>query len=191
MYVPAQKLLHRAQGFRRPRGQHGMDTKEQRFVSLVNSLSRELYYYALGLCRSPHQAEDLVQETCLRAWRSIEQLQDEKAARAWLYTILRREHARLYQRQRPESRDPARLPEIADQGYDTSTEAQVLRQALAGLQQDYREPLILQVIGGFSCDEIGKILGISASAVMTRLYRARKCLRQTLDPQQESKVGKP
>ncbi|HFE48692.1 MAG TPA: sigma-70 family RNA polymerase sigma factor [Chromatiaceae bacterium] len=168
-----------------------MDTKEQRFVSLVNSLSRELYYYALGLCRSPHQAEDLVQETCLRAWRSIEQLQDEKAARAWLYTILRREHARLYQRQRPESRDPARLPEIADQGYDTSTEAQVLRQALAGLQQDYREPLILQVIGGFSCDEIGKILGISASAVMTRLYRARKCLRQTLDPQQESKVGKP
>ncbi len=168
-----------------------MDTKEQRFVSLVNSLSRELYYYALGLCRSPHQAEDLVQETCLRAWRSIEQLQDEKAARAWLYTILRREHARLYQRQRPESRDPARLPEIADPGYDTSTEAQVLRRALAGLREDYREPLILQVIGGFSCDEIGKILGISASAVMTRLYRARKCLRQTLDPRQESKVGKP
>ncbi len=168
-----------------------MDTKEARFISLVNSHSRELYAYALGLCRSPHQAEDLVQETCLRAWRSIGQLQDEKAARAWLYTILRREHARLYQRQRPESRDPARLPEIADPGYDTSTQAQVLRQALAGLQEDYREPLILQVIGGFSCNEISKILGISASAVMTRLYRARKRLRQTLDPQPKSKVGKP
>jgi RNA polymerase sigma-70 factor (ECF subfamily) len=56
----------------------------------------------------------------------------------------------------------------------------VLRRALAGLSEDYREPLLLQVLGGFSCDEIADTLGISASAVMTRLFRARKQMRDLI-----------
>lgn len=152
------------------------------FESLISASSSELYRYALGLCRNPDLAHDLVQETFLRAWRSQQSLKSAKAARAWLYTILRNEHARLYERQRPEVWDPATLPQVATKGYDTSTEAFVLRRALYQLDIEYREPLLLQVLGGFSCKEIGKMLDLKVNTVLTRLFRARKTLRETLGP---------
>jgi RNA polymerase sigma-70 factor (ECF subfamily) len=159
-----------------------MGDVSQHFESLVRAISPELYRYAFGLCGNAEVAEDLVQETFLRAWRSKEQLRDVDAARAWLYRILRNEHARLYERQRPEVRDPAQLPPVADRGYDTSTDAFVLRRALAALHMDYREPLLLQVIGGFSCREIAALLDLKTNTVLTRLFRARKALREALDP---------
>lgn len=71
--------------------------------------------------------------------------------------------------------------EIAQRGdYDTSIEAFVLRQALAKLPDIYREPLVLQVIGGYSIEEIAQQLGLSKGAVMTRVHRARQKLRETL-----------
>jgi RNA polymerase sigma-70 factor (ECF subfamily) len=154
------------------------------FDTLVNALSPELYRYALGLCHNPHTAEDLVQETFLRGWRSRADLRDTKAARAWLYTILRNEHARLYERQRPDARDPHCLPEIPVGGYDTSAEAFAMRRALAALQAEYRDPLLLQVIGGFSCKEIGAMLALNTNTVLTRLFRARKALREQLGERQ-------
>lgn len=151
------------------------------FDSLVGAFSPELYRYAMGLCRNPDVAQDLVQETFLRAWRSQQTLRDIKTARAWLYTILRNEHARLYERQRPDIRDPHTLPEIPDTGYDTSTEAFALRRALDELDVQYRDPLLLQVIGGFSCREIAEMLSLKTNTVLTRLFRARKMLRARLE----------
>lgn len=153
------------------------------FEAMIRALSPELYRYALGLCQNPDQAQDLVQETFLRAWRSQHSLRSAAAARAWLYSILRNEHARLYERQRPEVRDPHTLPEVPAHGYDTSTEAFVLRRALSRLDLEYREPLLLQVIGGFSCKEIGDLLGLKPNTVLTRLFRARKALRAALAPE--------
>ena len=150
------------------------------FDTLVAALSPELYRYALGLCQNRDTAEDLVQETFLRGWRARDRLRDTKAARAWLYTILRNEHARLYERQRPIARDPHALPEIAVAGFDNRAEAFAVRRALAGLDRDYRDPLLLQVIGGFSCKEIGEMLSLNTNTVLTRLFRARKQLRATL-----------
>tara|TARA_B100000959_G_scaffold265679_1_gene307371 strand:+ start:158 stop:397 length:240 start_codon:yes stop_codon:yes gene_type:complete len=69
-------------------------TKKQRYESLVATLYQDVYRYAFWLCKSQHMAEDLVQETFLRAWRSLESLQNDKVAKAWLFTILRRENAR-------------------------------------------------------------------------------------------------
>ena len=158
------------------------------FDTLVSALSPELYRYAMGLCHNRHTAEDLVQETFLRGWRSRDKLRDTKAARAWLYTILRNEHARLYERQRPDARDPSDLPEVPVRGYDTSAEAFVMRRALARLESDYRDPLLLQVIGGFSCSEIGQMLDLNTNTVLTRLFRARRALREQLteQPQREA-----
>jgi len=65
-------------------------------------------------------------------------------------------------------------------GNDTSVEALVLRKQLNELKLEYREPLMLQVIAGFSTEEIGAIMNISANAVMTRLSRARRMLRESL-----------
>jgi len=150
------------------------------FDTLVSALTPELYRYALGLCHNPDTAEDLVQETFLRGWRSREDLRDTRAARAWLYKILRNEHARLYERQRPDVRDPLTLPEIPVQGYDGSAEAFAMRRALGRLDPEYRDPLLLQVIGGFSCKEIGAMLDLNTNTVLTRLFRARKMLRERL-----------
>lgn len=157
-----------------------MKTLRDTFDTLVKALSPELYRFALSLCHNPDTAEDLVQETFLRGWRSHTDLRDAQATRAWLYTILRNEHARLYERRRPIACDPGLLPEVAVRGYDTSAEAFLLRRALGGLSDDYREPLLLQVIGGFSCKEIGAMLDLNTNTVLTRLFRARKTLREQL-----------
>lgn len=73
--------------------------------------------------------------------------------------------------------------------YDTSTEAWQLRRALLNLSEEYREPLILQVVYGYSCEEIAGLLDLSASAVMTRLFRARKYLKSMLTDDQELHRG--
>jgi RNA polymerase sigma-70 factor (ECF subfamily) len=161
-----------------------MTTLTDTFEPMVRALAPELYRYALSLCHNPDTAEDLVQETLLRSWRARADLRDPQAAKAWLYTILRNEHARLYERQRPDVCDPHLLPEVAVRGYDTSASAYSLRRALAGLAEEYRDPLLLQVIGGFSCKEIGEMLGLNTNTVLTRLFRARKTLRERLGEDQ-------
>lgn len=155
--------------------------KQSRFTALVNSFSDDLYRFAYWLCQDVTQAEDLVQETFARTWRSLDSLRNTKAAKSWLFTTLRRENARRFERARLEMVDED-LDTIVEtkQEYDTSTEAFVLRKALAGLTVEFREPLLLQVIGGYSCHEIAEQLGLSDSAVMTRLFRAKQTLRETL-----------
>src|SRR5690554_8113775 len=80
-------------------------SRKQLYQSLVAQFYTDIFRYAYWLSRSRPLAEDLVQETFLRAWRSIESLQNEGAAKAWLFTILRRENARLYEKYRPELDD--------------------------------------------------------------------------------------
>jgi len=150
-----------------------MGRKQTRFEALVHALSADLFRYAVWLCRDRSQAEDLVQETFLRAWRSLDTLRDEKAAKGW--------HARQYERHVPirdYEVDPDDLPGTGD---NTSAEAAALRGAVANLSEDYREPLLLQNLGGYSCEEIAQLLGLSSGAVMTRLFRARQKLRAVLD----------
>lgn len=158
-----------------------MGSKQTRFEALVHALSADLFRYAVWLCRDRSQAEDLVQETFLRAWRSLDTLRDERAAKGWLITILRREHARQYERHVPirdYEVDPDDLPGTGD---NTSAEAAALRVAVAHLSEEYRVPLLLQNLGGYSCEEIAQFLGLSSGAVMTRLFRARRKLRAVLD----------
>jgi RNA polymerase sigma-70 factor (ECF subfamily) len=121
-----------------------------------------------------------MQETFLRAWRSRDSIRDPKAARAWLFTILRREHARRFERYQPMFGDVAMETLPAWDGHDTSTEAFVLRRAILELEEDYREPLVLQILGGYSTAEVGQIMGLSRGAVMTRVFRAKQKLRRIL-----------
>lgn len=160
-----------------------MDAKKADYDRLVVAYSSDLYRYAIWLCKDPVLAEDLVQEAFLRSWKSLSKLKNRDAPKPWLFTILRNEFARQYSRFRPiiSDIDPDIL-ELKDTGNDTSTEAFALRRALDVLAEEYREPLLLQVLGGFSCEEIGEICGISKGAAMTRLFRAKKKLREMLDP---------
>ncbi|MSR10850.1 MAG: sigma-70 family RNA polymerase sigma factor [Gammaproteobacteria bacterium] len=156
------------------------ENKRQRYESLVAALYQDVFRYAYWLCKSKPLAEDLVQETFLRAWRSLESLQDDKAAKAWLFTILRRENARLYERYRPELVDieGQSIAENDELEPDSRMERELLHNAINRLESEYREPLLLQVIGGFSGKEIADILDLNNNTVMTRLFRARSKLKQ-------------
>lgn len=151
------------------------------FESMIRGQWRELHRYAYRLCGNVHTAEDLVQETLARAWRSLDRLQDPGALKGWLYTIVRRENARRFERQRPQESDiPTDEIAARHQTYDTSTEAFVLRRAIRELPAEYREPLILQVLHGYSQQEIAEHLGLSPGGAGTRLFRARARLREAL-----------
>ncbi len=156
------------------------DGRRRRYESLVTSLYQDAYRYAFWLCKNRSRAEDLVQETFLRAWRSLDSLKSDGAAKAWLFTILRRENARYYERIRPETVDIEEQAIAADPGFepDNWLDRQQLRSAIGRLDSDYRDPLLLQVIGGFSGKEIGRILNLNDNTVMTRLFRARNRLRE-------------
>lgn len=153
----------------------------QGFNELIADYGKDLQRYALWLVGDRHTADDLVQETLLRAWKSLHKLQNPKAAKGWLLTILRRENARRFERYQPQqSRIPTEELSEKQVAYDTSTDAFVLRQALNDLADEYREPLLLQVLHGYSQKEIAQQLGISSAGVGTRLFRARQKLRETL-----------
>jgi len=157
------------------------ENDRRRFDAMVRRHSSSLYRYAVWLCDDRALAQDLVQETLLRAWRSFASLSSEAAEKAWLVTILRRERARHYATlRRHDSLDEADDLPSPEVGYDTSTEAFVLRRALAELPQEYREPLILQVLFGLDLGEIAQIAGISRAGVATRVFRARQKLREAL-----------
>jgi RNA polymerase sigma-70 factor, ECF subfamily len=152
--------------------------KRTRFEGLVRAYSAELYRYAYWLCRDRFAAEDLVQETFARAWGSLSALREEHAAKGWLYTILRNEHARLFERMRLPMADDHDLDSIVDQRLGSAHDAIEMREALHALPETYRDPLLLQVLGGFTCDEIASMMELSTGAVMTRLSRARLALRK-------------
>ena len=168
-----------------------MSAKERKFDALLGVYYQDLYRFAYWLGKDEHMAKDLVQEAYLRAWRAIDSLKDEKAAKSWIFTILRREFARQFEKKIPvlNSLDDMVL-DIEDNTQHSPEDLMdinITRQAMLDLEPKYAEPLMLQVIGGFSCDEIAEQLDISPSAVMTQLFRARKQLTTHLN--RESKIG--
>ncbi len=148
----------------------------RRYEQVVGALRQDLYRYALWLSRDPQAAEDIVQESLLRAWRGFDSLEDMDKAKPWLVTIVRREFLRFKERQREETMDPVIVAEIAEEEADPRV--QELRTAIFGLEETYREPLALQVLMGHSTDEIAGIMGLNQGAVLTRLHRAREKLKQ-------------
>jgi len=159
--------------------------KEQRqhsYMQLVRLYHADLYRYSCWICRSADIAEDLVQDTYLRAWKSIDLLQNEASAKAWLFTILRNENARRFERkqfQYQEVEQDLLLDEQQVSAEQLYSQQQLLKQ-VESLEPEYSEPLILQIIGGFSGDEIALLLGLNLNTVNTRLFRARKQLRDLL-----------
>jgi RNA polymerase sigma-70 factor (ECF subfamily) len=160
-----------------------MNAKQKRYEAIVQALHRDLYRYAYWLCHDQHIAEDLVQETFMRAWRALDSLKDEGAAKAWLITILRRENARRFERKQFNLVDIDDHPVVDENstGTEQEFENEQLRRHIQALSPEYREPLLLQVIGGFNGHEIASILELNKNTVMTRLFRARNQLKEALE----------
>jgi RNA polymerase sigma-70 factor (ECF subfamily) len=140
----------------------------------------DMFRYAAWLSRDKSIAEDVVQEALLRAWKSLDALRDDAAAKQWLLTIVRRENARYFERRRLETVDIDNLTasQSALLAEAPNEELNDLREAIYELEDDYREPLVLQVLMGYSTNEIAELMGLKQGAVLTRLHRARLKLKE-------------
>jgi RNA polymerase sigma-70 factor (ECF subfamily) len=156
-----------------------------------------LYGFAMSLTRNPTEAEDLVQEACLRAIKGMNQNGIKSDPKVWLFTILRNVWINEWRRRAngPEfillgrSRgDGAPLQEwLSDDKerpedrFDRNVVSGKIRLAIAGLPEVFREVVVLRYFEGFSYRQIASILGCPAGTVMSRLNRARAELRTILD----------
>ena len=86
-------------------GSNADTARRARFAQVVTVLHMDMYRYAAWLCRDPGIAEEVVQEALLRAWKSLDALREDAAAKPWLLTIVRRENARYFERKRLETVD--------------------------------------------------------------------------------------
>lgn len=162
--------------------EHGETDRRRRFGALCESLRPDLLRFAWWLARDRGLAEDVVQEAMLRAWKSYGSLTDETKAKSWLLTIVRRELARTYEKKRPELADVDALvdAESAMLAAPEDERVEEMRSAIFRLEQEYREPLVMQVLLGYSTQEIADSMGMQQGAVLTRLFRARARLRKQL-----------
>ena len=160
----------------------GETDRRRRFGKLCESLRPDLLRFAWWLGRDRGLAEDVVQESLLRAWKSFDSLEDESKARSWLLTIVRRELARGFGKKRLEFADVDALVAAESEMLAAPEDERVeeMRNAIFRLERDFREPLVLQVLLGYSTQEIADLMGMRQGAVLTRLFRARAQLRQQL-----------
>jgi RNA polymerase sigma-70 factor (ECF subfamily) len=169
------------------------------FAELALTYMPQLYSSALRMTRNPADAEDLVQETYLKGYRSFHTFSEGTNLRAWLYRILTNTYINRYrsQQRRPQEADLAdvedfylyrRLPTLASGLASASAEEQLLEQftddevkaALEELPENFRLPVLLADVQGFSYKEIADILDIPVGTVMSRLHRGRKAMQKRL-----------
>jgi RNA polymerase sigma-70 factor (ECF subfamily) len=151
-----------------------------------------LYGYAMTLARNQAEAEDLVQETYLRAMSASERLRPGSNLKSWLFTILR--NVRFNQlrdsRSKPrwvETDAPSSMPELADKSskdpfslYLTKIKEADVRKAIENLPAVHREVIVLREFEQLSYGEIAQILDCPPGTVMSRLNRARERLKEML-----------
>lgn len=153
----------------------------------------DCYAFALSLTRRGADAEDLVQDTFIKAQRGFRSFQPGTNAKAWLFTILRRQHIDHYRRGRLR---PTPLPEMElvemsapapNSGRQTDTDLPwdvlppgAVAEAIDEVPEPFRQPVRLRDLDGLTYKEIGEILAVPAGTVMSRLHRGREYVRQSL-----------
>jgi RNA polymerase sigma-70 factor, ECF subfamily len=162
-------------------------TRQDEFEQIAMPHSKSLLRVARRLASDSAIAEDLVQETLFRAWRSFNQFQTGTNMRAWLFRIL---FNAFYAQGRQISAAPilvsldapgcGKEPQCPS-GISMADAAEVTS-ALSELSVEHRTVLVLAVVEGFTCREMAEVLSLPIGTVMSRLSRGRQALRQRLTP---------
>ncbi len=173
--------------------------RRQQFTEQAMEHMPSLYAAAMRMTRNPADAEDLVQETYLKAYRSWHSFQQGTNLKAWLYRILTNTFINAYRskKRRPEQTEIEEVEDLylyrrlggleaartgrsaEDELMDLFTEAEV-KDAIEELPENFRMAVLLADVEGFSYKEIAEILDIPIGTVMSRLHRGRKALQKTL-----------
>jgi RNA polymerase sigma-70 factor (ECF subfamily) len=142
-----------------------------------------LYGTAYRLTRNAHDAEDLVQDTVLRAFRAFDRYTSGTNIRAWLYTILYRVRTDALRRmgRTPESLElPEEGPAVPPEQEALARGGDAIARALEDLPETFRAAVVLRDVEEFSYGEIARILDVPVGTVMSRIHRGRTLLRQAL-----------
>ena len=175
-----------------------MSTKDQ-FTSDAMQYAPQLFSTALRMTRSRSDAEDLVQETYIKGWRSFHTFQEGTNLRAWLFRIMTNTYINKYNAKKRKGTEVElddveelflykRLGSIDQSQLSSSAEDQMLelftddevKNALEELPEDFRVPVLLSDVDGFSYKEIAEMLEIPIGTVMSRLHRGRKAMQKML-----------
>jgi RNA polymerase sigma-70 factor, ECF subfamily len=169
------------------------------FADLAMEHMGSLYSAALRMTRNPSDAEDLVQETYLKAYRAFNTFQEGTNLKAWLYKILTNTFINSYRskKRRPEQSELEDVEDLylyrrlggleaaaagrsaEEEVLDSFTDAEV-KAAIESLPEQFRIAVLLADIEGFSYKEIAEILDVPIGTVMSRLHRGRKALQKAL-----------
>lgn len=156
-----------------------------------------LYGAAMRMCRHPSQAEDLVQETMLRAWEKWHQFSRGTNCRAWLFRILTNTFINGCRRRTKEreilaaerdarlgsrfySRESVRLWADPERSFNQRSLSPAVEHAIRGLSPEFRAVVVLVDLEGFSYREVAEMVSCPIGTVMSRLFRARRALRESL-----------
>ena len=175
-----------------------MSTKEK-FTSDAMQYAPQLFSTALRMTRNRSDAEDLVQETYIKGWRSFHTFQEGTNLRAWLFRIMTNTYINKYNAKKRKGTEVElddveelflykRLGSIDQSQLSSSAEDQMLelftddevKNALEELPEDFRVPVLLSDVDGFSYKEIAEMLEIPIGTVMSRLHRGRKAMQKML-----------
>ncbi len=169
---------------------------KQAFRALYEHYYSRIYSLALSIMRSDEDAEEVVQESFVKAYLGIKNFKGESSFYTWLYRITRnmaidvkRRLARRVQAslEEPEfdriSNEEGILNSMSappDQQLETKQSMGILSSALAKLSEEHRSILLMREVEGFSYDEIASVCGLNSGTVMSRLFYARKALQKAL-----------
>lgn len=170
---------------------------EKRFEEEILTHLDALYGTALRMCRNPAEAEDLVQETCLKAFRSFHTYREGTNAKAWVFRILTNSFINRWRKRSKRAEHVSNLdiheaadrmlspvemrswsdPEVAF--FQRDVAPQVV-DALESLSEEFRTVVVLADLQEFSYQEVADLMGTPIGTVMSRLYRARRALQAKL-----------
>ena len=172
---------------------------KDKFTSDAMQYASQLFSTALRMTRNRSDAEDLVQETYIKGWRSFHTFQEGTNLRAWLFRIMTNTYINKYNAQKRKGTEVElddveelflykRLGSIDQSQLSSSAEDQMLelftddevKNALESLPEDFRIPVLLSDVDGFSYKEIAEMLEIPIGTVMSRLHRGRKAMQKML-----------
>jgi RNA polymerase sigma-70 factor (ECF subfamily) len=182
--------------------------KDQAIPALLDEHGGKMYRLGLRLCGNHADAQDLLQETFLQAYRKWHQFEGRSRVTTWLYTIAARQCKRMHRRRagQPERMDSLQellpfgeplMSVLPDTSYHPARDAgrnelrERIEDAVGQLPVSFRMPLILKDIVELSIEEIAAILGLKRDTVKTRVHRARLKLRQVLSDQLPRREGPP